>query len=122
MKTVADFKRRIKPGVKLHCVYHQATNGRDQSGKLILTDEDKGVRSVNIVQTNQFTLLTTKQNGEIVDSWINFPKASQCKIIDDNTILYLDVDFRERDKEVLIPLWKGRIYQTWKNTGLATGL
>ena len=104
MKTVADFKRRIKKDVKLHCVYHQAAKGRDENGRLILTNEDKGIRSVNIVQTNQFTLLTTKSNGDIVDSWINFPKASQCKIIDENTIMYLEPDFRDREKEVLIPL------------------
>lgn len=104
MKTVADFKRRIKKDVKLHCVFHQAAQGRDENGRLILTDEDKGIRAVNIVQTNQFTLLTTKSNGDIIDSWINFPKASQCKFIDDDTIMYLEPDFREQKKEVLIPL------------------
>ena len=104
MKTVADFKRRIKPGVKLHCVFHQAKQGRDEKGRLVLTDEDKGTRAVNIVQTNQFTLLTTKNDGRVVDSWINFPKASQCKIIDADTIQYFDYDFRDREKQELIPL------------------
>lgn len=105
MKTVADFKRRIKPGVKLHCTFHQATTGhRDETVKLRLFDEDKGIRTVNIVQTTQFTLLTTRADGKIVDSWITFPKATQCKFIDENTIQYFDYDFREHDSKNLIPL------------------
>ena len=104
MKTVADFKRRIKPGIKLHCTYHQASKGRDENNRLILTDEDKGVRSVNRVLSSQFTLLTTKSDGQVVDSWINFPKATQCKFLDDDTIQYLDFDFRDQDSKQLIPL------------------
>jgi hypothetical protein len=105
MKTVADFKRRIKPGIKLHCTFHQATTGqKDEAGKLRLFDENKGVRTVNIVKSTQFTLLTERKDGQIVDSWINFPKATQCRIINDNTIQYLEYDFRDYNSKNLIPL------------------
>ena len=45
-------------------------------------------RKANKVQTNAFTLLTTKENGEIVDSWIYYNNNIQIK---DNIISYLDV-------------------------------
>lgn len=44
-------------------------------------------RKANKVQTNAFTLLTTKENGEIVDSWTYYNDNVQIK---DNIISYLD--------------------------------
>lgn len=44
-------------------------------------------RKVGKVQTNAFTLLTTKDNGEIVDSWIYYNDSVQIK---DNIMSYLD--------------------------------
>lgn len=44
-------------------------------------------RRANIVQTNAFTLLTTKDTGEIVDSWIYYNDNVQVK---DNIMSYLD--------------------------------
>lgn len=44
-------------------------------------------RKANKVQTNAFTLLTTKENGEIVDSWIYYNDSVQIK---DNIMSYLD--------------------------------
>lgn len=103
MKTIADFKRRLKPGVKLHSVFHQLATGRDDKGELIFGDQDKGVRVVSIVQSNSFALKTKQTDGKEVDSWINYPKSAECKFLGDNTIQILTPDFRVRDKEVLIP-------------------
>ena len=44
-------------------------------------------RKANKVQTNAFTLLTTKENGEVVDSWTYYNDNVQIK---DNIISYLD--------------------------------
>lgn len=45
-------------------------------------------RKANKVQTNAFTLLTTKENGEVVDSWVYYSDNVQVK---DNIISYLDI-------------------------------
>lgn len=74
MKTLADFKRRIKPGVKLHTIFHSMSG-----------DIDKGIRPVTIVRTQNFAL-KTEQPDKIIDSWVNFPKANDFKIVDCNTI------------------------------------
>lgn len=44
-------------------------------------------RKANKVQTNAFTLLTTKENGKVVDSWIYYNDSVQIK---DNIMSYLD--------------------------------
>ena len=103
MKTVSDFKKRIIPGVKLHCIFHQKSAGRGEDGKIILVDEDRGIRPVNIVQSNAFTLLTTQKDGKVINSWCTYPKASSVHIIDENTIQILEPDFREHDSKNLIP-------------------
>jgi hypothetical protein len=72
MKTLSDFKKRLSPGVKL------ATE-HAKFGQL-------GVREVSRVQTNAFTLLTDK-NGEMVESWCYFPKASEFEVLDKDTAL-----------------------------------
>lgn len=45
-------------------------------------------RKANKVQTNAFTLLTTKENGDIVDSWIYYNDNVKVK---DNVMSYLDI-------------------------------
>jgi hypothetical protein len=105
MKTLADFKKRIAKGIKIETTYHQATTGhRDEKGKLRLFDEYKGIREINIVQATQFTLLTIKKDGTMIDSWLKYPKATECKILDDNTIMIMCEDFREHNSTTLIPL------------------
>lgn len=47
------------------------------------------IRKANIVQTNAFTLLTTKENGEIVDSWIYYNNNIEIK---NNIISFLDTN------------------------------
>jgi len=105
MKTLADFKKRIQKGVKLACIFHQASAGRDENGQIKLIDEDRGTREVNIVQTNSFTLLTPQKPEliKLVDSWLSYPKASEIKIIDKDTILIYCQDFRGHEPK-LIPL------------------
>ena len=102
MKNLSDFKKQLKTGVKIKTTFHQASAGRDENGQLILKDEDKGIREVSIVQSNSFALKTEKQ-GKFVDSWCSYPKATECKIIDDKTIVVYTEDFRQREKRELIP-------------------
>jgi hypothetical protein len=101
MKTLADFKKRIKIGVKLHTIHHQALAPHDVNK--LLYDEDKGIREVSVVRKTQFALKTMHKDGLMVDSWLSFPKASECKIIDENTILIMCEDWRHNKNE-LIPL------------------
>ena len=44
-------------------------------------------RKANIVQTNAFTLLTTKDNGKVVDSWIYY---NSCIEVKNNMINFMD--------------------------------
>lgn len=104
MKTLADFKKKIAVGVKLHTIYHQASAGRDEKGVLLFKDEDKGTREISISQSTQFALKTKKTDGTFVDSWIKFPKATECVIIDENTIQILERDFRVHENAPLIPV------------------
>ena len=89
MKTVADFKRRIAVGVKLHTTNHLAFAGRDENMKVLYKDEDRGIREVSIVQSTQFALKTEKHDGTFYDSWCTFPKASECRVFGD-FITFLD--------------------------------
>lgn len=72
MKTLADFKRRLKVGTLL------ATESRHG---------DLGIRPVSIVQSNAFALKTTRPDGTVADSWCEFPKARDFKVVDENTVL-----------------------------------
>ena len=46
-------------------------------------------RKANKIQTNAFTLLTTKENGEIIDSWIYYDQNIEIK---NNIITYFDIN------------------------------
>jgi len=105
MKNVSDFKKRLKVGSMLHTIYHQEFAGRDGTGEVVYKDKDRGVRKVSKVGGTQFALLTVKLNGEEADSWCSFPKASVCKILDENTIQIFEEDNRVRDGvKPLIPI------------------
>ena len=103
MRNLADFKRRIVKGAKLHCIFHQKSSGRDENGKIILVNKDRGIREVNIVQSNAFTLLTKMSDGKTIDSWCYYLKASEVRFIDQDTIQILDLDFRDSRSGELIP-------------------
>lgn len=112
MKTLSDFKKRLKVGVKLHCIHHLTFAGRDEQGVVIYKDKDLGIREVSIVQSNSFALKTDRkepvytldefnnriESGEFisktVDSWCSYPKASEAKIVDENTITIFEPDTR----------------------------
>ena len=83
MKNVAQFKKRLVVGQKLHCIRF-ATSGKNQ---MTVPDTDLGIRPLSIVQSNSFALETTKENGEKTNSWCEIPKASQCEFPNENTII-----------------------------------
>lgn len=104
INTVADFKRALQIGAKVHCIYHMKVSGRDENNNPVYESEDKGVREVSIKQTNSFALKTHRTDGKIVDSWCNYPKATEC-IIKDNTVTILEEDFRVREgQKPMIPV------------------
>ena len=86
MKTVADFKRRLKVGTKLHTTYHQEFAGRDPNFKIFYKDKDLGIREISIAKSAQIAFKTPKNDGTFVDSYMLFPTAKQLKIIDENTV------------------------------------
>ena len=92
-KTLAEFKKNIKIGAKLHTMYHHEfvrdENGkmvRDEKDKPVYTTIDRGVREVSIVQTNAFACKTQKKDGTLVDSWLQYPKASECVVVDNSKL------------------------------------
>ena len=109
MKNVADFKKRIKVGCQIDTIYHQASGGRSEDNShIIYVNKALGIREVSIVQNNSFALKTEKSDGTFgtfTDSWCSFPKASQCKFLDENTIQILEEDYRVRtEPKPLIPI------------------
>ena len=105
MKTLSDFKKRLKVGVLLSTIFHHEFNGRDEKGEPKFKDKDLGIRPVSIVQSNSFALKTKKADGSETNSWCAYPKASNCKILDENTIQILEEDYRVREGEKpLIPI------------------
>ena len=64
MRTVADFKRALQPGVRvtlLDAPWFPSANGI--------------AREVVRVQTTKFSLRTTRADGSQVESWCDYPKA-----------------------------------------------
>lgn len=86
MKTLSDFKKRLKVGVKLQAIHHLTFAGRNENGQAFYKDKDLGIREISIVQSNCFALKTERLNGDIVDSYCAYPKAKECSILDENTI------------------------------------
>lgn len=93
MKTVTDFKRKIQIGVELETLYHKQWAGNDYYGNPKYQTVNLGIAPVSIVKR--------KRNGECTDSWINFPKASECKIVDPSTIEIYERNNKEELELVL---------------------
>lgn len=91
IKTLSDFKKALKIGVKLSAIHHKTFDRRDEDGNVIYKDSSLGIREVSRLQTNSFALKTTRTSGEIVDSWCAFPKASECTFAD-NAITIHEID------------------------------
>jgi hypothetical protein len=83
----AQFKKLITLGTNVKAINHHPVLGKDF-----------GIRKVSIVQTNSFALSTTLGDGNVVDSWLQYPKASEV-IVKDNT-LYIYND-EKKDKLIL---------------------
>lgn len=94
IKTVADFKRELQIGRKVAGIWHVKIVGRDDEKKVIYADEELAIREVSIKQTNRFALKTTRTNGEVVDSWCDYPKASESKV-ENNRITIFEKDLRQ---------------------------
>lgn len=77
MKTLSDFKRRLKVGEKLHTFNN-------------LMGKDMGIRELSIVKSNSFAFRTQKYDGKIVDSWCFYPSAKNFVVVDDNTVQILE--------------------------------
>ena len=94
INTVADFKRELQLGRKVVGIRHTKIVGRDDEKKVIYADEELAIREVSIKQTNRFALKTTRTNGEIVDSWCDYPKAKESKV-ENNRITIFEKDLRQ---------------------------
>jgi hypothetical protein len=84
MKNLSQFKKRLQVGQVLETIHSKFGS--------------YGERPVSIVQSNSFALKTTKTNGEITDSWCEFPKASNIEFPNENTavIYWGEGDKREQ--------------------------
>lgn len=100
LNTVADFKRAIKVGTKLHCVYHKGIAGYDEKRQPIWKDIDKGERIVSIVQSNKFALATPKTDGSVENSWLDFPKREEV-VFNGNKATILEQDIANNYTPVL---------------------
>jgi len=85
---VAQFKKALKIGLNLNCIWHTKFAGRTPEGAPISEDEERPTREISRVQTNSFALKTTKADGTTVDSWCAYPKATECEFVDNKCIIY----------------------------------
>ena len=97
MKTINEFKNKLQVGVKLHTMHHLAFAGRDDNGKTIYTTKDLGTREVSIKQTNSFALKTTRENGQTVDSWCNYPKSKEVTFLENG----ISISEEDRDGKMI---------------------
>jgi hypothetical protein len=102
MKTLADFKKRMQVGMKLHGVNHNMFIGRDENGGVIYGNMDLGIREVSIKQTNSFAFKTTRTDGKVVDSWCEYPKASEVVINDSNSITIFVTDSVSKQRKPIL--------------------
>jgi hypothetical protein len=101
IKSLAEFKKAIQLDVAVHTIFHMQFNGRDSEQKPVYTTEDKGIRKVSVKQTNAFALKTTIAEGETVDSWCDYPKASECEVKDGKLLIY-EEDQRENKRTLVL--------------------
>jgi len=72
MKSIAEFKRRIKPGQTWHAFHHPMK-------------KDMGLRKIKRVTSNAFTFETPR--GE---SWCYMPKARDVKFLDGDIVEFYE--------------------------------
>ena len=75
MRTLADLKRRIVPGVRLRCISNTYRPMLDGT-----------IREVSRTQGNAFTWIQVESSGVgQKESWTYYPKARGLQWLDDNT-------------------------------------
>lgn len=101
MKNLTQFKNRIQVGVRIKGTSHMAFVGRSHDNSPIFGDKDLGIREVSIKQSNAFALKTTRNDGSIVDSWCDYPKASRCRFNGPDSITIIEEQENGEIKPVL---------------------
>jgi hypothetical protein len=87
MKNLAEFKKLATIGSKWTGIRHLGKfAGRDENGKAFYTPEVLPERELSIIQTNSIAFKHTNTDGKVIDSWLQFPKAKECKFPGGNTI------------------------------------
>lgn len=84
MKNLTQFKKRLVVGQILETIHAKFGS--------------YGERPVSIVQSNAFALKTIRANGEVIDSWCDYPKAKDIEFPNENTavIYWGEGDKREK--------------------------
>lgn len=103
INTLADFKKAINVGTKLNTIWHQYSATKGENGYLIFESHTKENDEVSIVKSTQFAVKRKKKDGTFIDSWMQFPKASECTF-NDNSVTINDetmINFETREKKVL---------------------
>lgn len=95
VKSIADFKRKMKPGVRVYSVYHMASGGYDNKGVYQYKDESKGIRTCSKSQTNSFALATFIPDQMTAnDSWFHWPKGKEVHFNADGSVTIFVEDSR----------------------------
>lgn len=110
IRTIADFKRALKVGVKVGAIRFNNRYQKNEAGEFITEENPMPIREASIVQTNSFALKTTNSDGKVVDSWCGFPSKSEVHI-ENNIVTILEEDLRLRtgadnEKLPMIPILK----------------
>ena len=103
IKSLADFKKTIKVGMKIHTIWHQWKWTTGENGYCIFEEKVSESREISIIKSNQFAIKTPKSDGTFVDSWMLHPKASECTIKDNSiTINYeTTINANTREKKII---------------------
>lgn len=92
MKSLADLKRTLKPGLTLQTTDHRDVvrdvNGwiaYDANGQPTYQDKDLGPGVITQVKTDKVAITRTLENGKPHESWLAFPTAKHVSFTDPNT-------------------------------------
>ncbi len=100
--SLADFKRKLKIGQKIACINYNYKYPKQQGDPLpepIL--DTRPIREISIVQSNSFAIKTV-QTDKTVDSWCDYPKASESKI-ENNRLTIYQKDLRQGKGGCMMP-------------------
>jgi hypothetical protein len=98
MKSLADFKKILKCNPTFEVIYHfrqPITN--KETGKIeMIIDETPKLRTVKKVQSNAVCFFA--ENSVSGESWLQYPKASDCKFPNESTIeIWESLQFDKHD-------------------------